>query len=65
MAPKESKGKSEVEEIPDLAKGWKIFKMFEAKNWRMLQSRAIIQRRSAEGDDRPYEGTLETDVDIS
>ena len=31
----------------------------ELENMGMLQSRAIIQERSADGEDRPYEGTLE------
>ena len=39
--------------------------MFEAavqelEDMKLLQSRAIIQWRVAEGEDRPYEGTLET-----
>ena len=39
--------------------------MFEAavqelEDMKLLQSRAIIQWRAAEGEDRPYEGTFET-----
>ena len=57
--------KVQVEETLDLATGWKKCKMAEAdvqelENMRMLYSRAIIQWHSAEGEDRPYEGTFET-----
>jgi len=63
MAPKKSK--SQVEEVPDLAKGWKKCKMTEAdvqelEDMRMLQSRALIRWLLAKGEDRPYEGTHET-----
>ena len=47
MAPKKSKEKSQVEELPDLATGWKKCNMSEAnvqelEDMQMLQSRAII-----------------------
>ena len=32
----------------------------ELEDMKLLQNRAIIQWRGAEGEDRPYEGTLET-----
>ena len=34
--------------------------MQELEDMKMLQSRVVIQWRGAEGEDRPYEGTLET-----
>ena len=62
MAPRKSKAKTQVEEVPDLAKGWKKCKMTETdvqelENIKMLQSQALIQWRPAKGQDRPYEGT--------
>ena len=64
MAPRKSKAKAQVEEVADLAKGWKRCKMTESElleleNNKILQSRAVIQWRAAEGEDRPYEGTHE------
>ena len=64
MAPRKTKSKVEDEEVPDLATGWKKSKMSEAAVWeledsKMLQSQGLIQWRPAEGEDRPYEGTLE------
>ena len=64
MAPRKSKEKVQVEEVPDLAKDWKKCKMTESdvqemENMMMLQSRALIQWCPAEGEDRPYDGTLE------
>ena len=32
----------------------------ELEDMKLLQSRAVIQWRGAEGEDHPYEGTLET-----
>jgi hypothetical protein len=63
MAPRKTKGKGQVEEVADLPKGWKKCKMLESdvlelENMKILQSRAIIQWRDAEGEDPPYEGTL-------
>ena len=65
MAPRKSKSKPKIEEIPDLATGWKKCKMSEAavqelEDMKLLQRRAVIQWRPAEGEGRPYEGTLET-----
>ena len=65
MAPKKNKSKLDVEEIPDLATGWRKSKMSDAavqemEDMKLLQSRAVIQWRVVEGEDRPYEGTLET-----
>ena len=65
MAPKKNKSKLDVEEIPYLATGWRKSKMSEAavqelENMKLLQSQAVIQWRAAEGEGRPYEGTLET-----
>ena len=65
MAPRKSKSKPEVEEVPDFTTGWMKSKMSEAavqelEDMKLLQSRAVIQWRGAEGEDHPYEGTLET-----
>ena len=65
MDPKKTKSKPEVEEAPDIATGWKKCKMSEAdvqelEDMKMLQNWAVIQWRPAEGEDRPYEGTIET-----
>ena len=64
MAPK-NKSKLDVEEIPDLATGWRKSNMSDAavqemEDMKLLQSRAVIQWRVVEGEDRPYKGTLET-----
>jgi len=64
MAHKKSKSKTQIEEVPDLATGWKECKMSKAavqelEDMGLLQSRAVIQWRPAEGEDRPYEGTFE------
>ena len=65
MAPRKNKSKAEDEVVPDLATGWKKSKMSKAtvrelEDSKMLQSQGLIQWRPAEGEDRPYEGTLET-----
>jgi hypothetical protein len=65
MAPKKNKSKLDVEEIPDLAMGWRKSKMSDAavqelEDMKLLQSRVVIQWCSAEAEDRPYEGSLET-----
>jgi len=67
MAPKKNKSKPDVDEAPDLATGWKKNTMTEAavqelEDMKMLQNRAVIQWRGAEGEDHQYEGTLETVV---
>ena len=59
MTPKKSKRKVET-----LVIGWKKCKLSEDGIYslvedRILQTRAIIQWRSADGEDRPYEGTNE------
>jgi len=65
MAPKKNKSKHDAEEISDLATGWRKSKMSDAavqelEYMKQLQSRAVIQWRGVEGEDRPYKGTLET-----
>jgi len=65
MAPRKSKEKAQVEEIPDLATGLKKCKIIESdlqelEDMKMLQSRALILWCPAKGEDRPYEGTHET-----
>ena len=67
MAPKKNKSKVEDEKVADLSTGWRKSKMSEAavqelENMGLLQSRAVIQRRAGEGEDYPFEGTLETVV---
>ena len=64
MAPRKSKAKAQVEEVADLAKGWKRCKMtksevLELENNKILQSHAVIQWRHAKVEDCPYEGTHE------
>ena len=64
MAPRKSKHGEKVE---TLATGWKKCKLSEGGicslvDDRILQSRAIIQWRPAEGEDRPYEGTNEINL---
>lgn len=59
-----SKKSNSGEMVETLAREWKKCKISEAGicslvGDRLLQSRAIIQQRSAEGEDRPYEGTNE------
>jgi len=59
MTPKKSK-----REVETLVIGWKKCKLSEDGIYslvedRILQTRAIIQWRSADGEDRPYEGTNE------
>ena len=54
----------EVEETPDLATGWRKSKMSEVavqelEDIRLVQSCDLIQWCPAEGEDRPYDGTLE------
>ena len=67
MAPKKNKSKIEDEAVANLSTGWRKSKMSEAavqelENMGLLQSRAVIQRRAGEGEDYPFEGTLETIV---
>ena len=67
MAPKKNKSKIEVEAVANLSIGWRKSKMSEAavqelENMGLLQSQAVIQWRAGEGEDYPFEGTLETVV---
>ena len=67
MAPKKSKSKVDDEEITNLSTGWRKSKMSETavqelETMGLLQSQAVIQWRSREGEDYPFEGTLETVV---
>ena len=64
MAPKKSGRVEQEKAVETLASGWKKCKMSESAictlvEDRLLQSRAIVQWRFAEGEDRPYEGTNE------
>jgi hypothetical protein len=64
MLPKKSARGEKGKAVETLASGWKKCKMSESAistliEDRLLQSRAIVQWRSAEGEDRPYEGTNE------
>ena len=65
MAPKKNKSKIEDDAVADLSTGWRKSKMSEAaiqewENMGLLQSQAVIQWRAGEGEDYPFEGTLET-----
>ena len=65
MAPKKNKSKVEDEEVANLSMGWHRSKMSEAavkelETMGLLQSQAVIQWRAGEGEDYPFEGTLET-----
>ena len=65
MAPKKNKSKIEDEVVANLSTGWRKSKMSqvavqELENISLLQSQAIIQWRAGEGEDYPFEGTLET-----
>ena len=67
MAPKKNKSKVEDEKVADLSTGWCKSKMSEAavqelETMGLLQSQAVIQWRAGEGEDYPFEGTLETVV---
>ena len=59
--------KIEDEAVADLSTGWRKCKMSQAaiqalENMGLLQSQAVIQWRAGEGEDYPFEGTLETVV---
>jgi len=65
MAPKKNKSKVNDEEVANLSTGWRKSKMLEAavqelENMGLLQSQAVILWHSAEGEEYPFEGTLET-----
>ena len=67
MAPKKDKSKVEDDAVADLSTGWRKSKMSQAavqelENMGLLQTQAIIQWRAGEGEEYPYEGTLETVV---
>ena len=62
MALKKSNRKGKA--VETLASGWKKCKLSESGivslvDYHLLQSRSIIQWHSAEGEDKPYEGTNE------
>ena len=65
MAPKKNKSKLDIEEVADLSMGWRKSKMSEAamqelETMGLLQSQDVILWRSTEGEEYPFEGTLET-----
>ena len=65
MAPKKNKSNIEDEAVANLSTGWRKSKMSQApmqelENIGLLQSQAVIQWRTGEGEDYPFEGTLET-----
>ena len=67
MAPKKNKSKIENEAVANLCTGWRKSKMSQAavqelENMGLLQSQAVIQWLAGEGEDYPFEGTLETVV---
>ena len=67
MVPKKNKSKIEDEAVANLSTGWRKSKMSQAavqelENMGLLQSQAVIQWRAGEGEDYPFEGTLETVV---
>jgi len=67
MAPKKSKSRVEDDQIANLSTGWRKSKMSEGavqelEAMGLLQNQAVIQWRAGEGEDYPFEGTLETVV---
>ena len=67
MAPKKNKSKIEEETVANLSTGWRKSRMSQAavqelENMGLFQSQAVIQWRAGEGEDYPFEGTLETIV---
>ena len=67
MAPKKNNSKIEEEADANLSTGWRKSRMSQAavqelENMGLLQSQAVIQWRAGEGEDYPFEGTLETIV---
>ena len=65
MAPKKDKSKVEDEAVANLSTGWHRSKMSETavqelENMGLLQTQGVIQWRADEGEDYPFEGTLET-----
>ena len=67
MAPKKNKSKIEDEAVANLSTGWRKSRMSqvavqELENMGLLQTQGVIQWRAGEGEDYPFEGTLETAV---
>ena len=67
MAPKKNKSKIEDEAVTNLSTGWRKSKMSQAavqelENMGLLQSQAVIQWCASEGEEYPFQGTLETVV---
>ena len=67
MAPKKDKSKVEDEAVANLSTGWRKSKMSESvvqelENMGLLQSQAVIQWSASEGEEYPFQGTLETVV---
>ena len=67
MAPKMDKSKVENEAVANLSTSWRKSKMSESavqelENLSLLQTQGVIQWRAGEGEDYPFEGTLETVV---
>ena len=65
MTPKKDKSKVEDEAVANLSTGWRRSKMSESavqeqENMALLQTQGVIQWRAGEGEDYPFEGTLET-----
>ena len=65
MAPKKNKSKVEDEAIANLSTSWRKSKMSQAavqelENMGLLQTQVVIQWRAGEGEEYPFEGTLET-----
>jgi len=65
MAPKKDNSKVEDEAAANLSTGWRKSKMSQAvvqemENMGILQSQAVNQWRAGEGEEYPFEGTLET-----
>ena len=65
MAPKKDNSKVEDEAAANLSTGWRKSKMSQAavqemENMGLLQSQAVNQWRAGEGEEYPFEGTLET-----
>ena len=65
MAPKKNKSRIEDEAVANLSTVWRKSNMSQAavqelKNMGLLQSQAVIQWRAGEGEEYPFEGTLET-----
>ena len=65
MAPRKDKSKVEDEAVANLSMGWRKSKMSQAavqemENMGLLQSQAVNQWHAGEGEEYPFEGTLET-----